>query len=361
MSNRIPQRDVEAGIVRHGEYGYTSVEGCLMTSMRCATRRRALAGAIAVGLGLLSWAVIAADAPDVRPFLSRLKSMAHGYHSDAEWNEVFRQLNALTAEAEAAEAWTALVDLALARASALGDMLNRPREALAVLQDARVRYRDHAGTNMRRLYAREAELLASLGDEQGIGRLIAEFRASPFYDPEAFRYSGGQGRDVPLQIVRPRPRGDDSITITAMEAFRKQALTAPGRLFPTFEVIDQTGRTVRSSDLRGRIVLLDFWMPESVVWRRNVPNLLKVYRDFHARGFEIVGLCLSRSPARVEAFLSEQRLPWIVVVGNESVAAQVGLFGELGNFLLDANGVIVARNLSGADLSSAVEQATGRK
>ena len=332
-----------------------------MISMRYAARRQVLAGVIAVGLSLLSWGATAASEPDIRPFLSQLQSMGHGYHSDAEWNEVFRQLNALTAEAESAEAWTTLVDLALARATALGDMLRRPREALAVLRDARVQYRDRACPNMRRIYAKEAELLSNMGDEQGISRLIAEFRVSPFYDPGAFRYSGGQGREVPLQIVRPHARGDDSITITTMEKYRRQALSALGRLFPAFEAIDHTGRTILLSDLRGRIVLIDFWIPESVVWRRNLPNLLRVYRDFHARGFEVVGLCLSRNPGGIEAFLSEQRLPWIVIVGNEDVAAKVGLFGELGNFLLDAHGVIVARNLTGADLSSAVEQAVGRK
>lgn len=77
-----------------------------MISMRYAARRQVLAGVIAVGLSLLSWGATAASEPDIRPFLSQLQSMGHGYHSDAEWNEVFRQLNALTAEAESAEAWT---------------------------------------------------------------------------------------------------------------------------------------------------------------------------------------------------------------------------------------------------------------
>jgi len=297
--------------------------------------------------------------PDIRPLLSRMESMGHGYQTEQEWADLFQQINALTAEAEQAGAWPAIVDLALARAMVLGDMLHRYREALAVLQDARGRYRDRACPNMPRVYAREAEVLANLGDEQAIVRLIVEFRKSPFYDPEAFRYSGGQGRDVPLQVTRPQARGDDSLTIMTMEMYRKRARTAPGRLFPDFQLVDREGRPVRLADYRGRIVLIDFWLPDALVWRRELPNLQYVHRRLRAQGFEIIGICQSRDAAAVDGFLRGARLPWPVVMGDYALAGKLGLFGELGSYLLDRNGVVLARNLAGADLLAVVEQALG--
>ncbi|HOW98325.1 MAG TPA: TlpA disulfide reductase family protein [Kiritimatiellia bacterium] len=296
---------------------------------------------------------------DLNRILSRLQSMGHGYYSAAEWQDVFQQIDEVTDRATRAGAWETLVELNAIKAMVLSDMRGAHDQALKVVRAARKRLARHKPKNMARLYVREAAVLSKLGDEAAIGRLIDEFRASEFFDPEQYAYSVQDGRDTPMAIVRPNPKGSDSISITAMEKYRQQARFAAGRPFPEFEGLTPDGRRVSLSDLRGKVVLVDLWFRGSLPWQREVPNLVRLYQEYQPRGFEILGVNLERNPGGLAEFLAGKGITWTQIVGPTDLPRQLGVFGDTARFLLDPNGRIIGRDLKGSDLSASIRQALG--
>ncbi|MFH0953894.1 MAG: TlpA disulfide reductase family protein [Verrucomicrobiota bacterium] len=298
-------------------------------------------------------------APEMKALLSRLESMGHGYHSDAEWQVLFGEIGRLAQNARQAGDWNALVDVTVIEAMVYSDMRGDHKKAVSILEKARKEFAGTKASNMPKVYVREAEVYSRLGDEAAISRLISEFRASRFYDPENYSYSGGLGRDVPLKIVRPSGRGDDSVSVSAMEMYRNQARFAGGRAFPDFEAVTSQGAPLRLSDYRGKVVLLDFWLMGWEPWKRNLGTLGQAYRRYGASGFEIIGINLDPAPSGLNEFLQAYNMTWPQVVGDKALPRKLGIFGEATSFLVDRDGMIIGRDLKGADLVAAVKRALG--
>jgi peroxiredoxin len=295
---------------------------------------------------------------DINALLSRLQAMGHGYHTEAEWNELFRHMDELTAQAKRAGESDSLVEITVIRAMVYSDMLGQHRQALNILEDTKREFGPRGLPSLRRAYVTEAKVYAALGDEAAIGALIGEFKRSSLYDPQRYGYSAGEGRDTPLTIVRPGARGGNSTTVTAMEKYRTQARFAPGRVFPDFELRDRGGARRNLSDYRGKVVLVDFWMPGWTPWQRELPGLAQAYRKYQSYGFEIVGVNLSAGGASDE-FLRANRMTWPQATADATVTKRLGIFGEVTSFLLDKDGMIVGRDLRGADLVQAIRRSLG--
>ena len=296
---------------------------------------------------------------ETKALLSKLQSMGHGYHTRAEWDELLAQLDNLETRGQKDRDWDTVVEVNVIKAMVYSDMLGDHRKALSILHDTKRRYRDQILPTVRKVYVREAEVYSKIGDEAAISRLIKEYKASPLYDPQPYTYSGGQGRDVPLTVVRPNERGDNSLSVTAMETYRMQARFAPGNAFPDFQGADQNGKPVSLSDMKGKVVLIDFWMPNWEPWKRETPNLVGLYRSYGSRGFEIVGFNVAPAVAVSKDFMRAYKITWPQVTADPALFRKLGIFGEATSFLVDRNGTIVGRDLKGSDLVDAVKRTLG--
>lgn len=305
-------------------------------------------------------ALASSNMDELNELVARVQSMSHGYFAASEWTRLLGDLDVLSARAEQAHDWQTVLEARLLKATVLDDLLNDPERSLAVVQQTRQKLKSVAPVpGYGRLYVREAQIYGKLGDEAAIGRLIEEFKRSPFYDPQPYSFTGGQGRDVPLVLTRPRGRGDDSLTVTAMEVARQRARSAAGRAFPDFEMRDTQGRLIRSADCRGKVVLVDFWIPSWTPWQRDLPRLVRLYNELQQHGFEIIGISLERNAVDFEGYLQRNGMTWPQVVGDMTLARRLGIFGDATNYLLDQNGRVIGRNLRGADLTQAVRAAMG--
>jgi peroxiredoxin len=296
---------------------------------------------------------------ETKALLSKLQSMGHGYRTRAEWDELFAQLDNLETRAQQDRDWDTVVEVNVIKAMVYSDMLGDHQKAVAILQDTKRRYRDQILPAVRKVYIREAEVYSKIGDEAAISRLIKEYKASPLYDPQPYAYWGGQGRDVPLTVVRPNERGDSSLSVTAMETYRMQARFAPGNAFPDFHGADQNGKPVSLSDVKGKVVLFDFWMPNWDPWKREAPNLAGLYRSYSSRGFEIIGFNVAPAAAVSKDFVRAYSMTWPQVTVDPALFRKLGIFGEATSFLIDRDGIIVGRALKGSELVNAVKRTLG--
>ncbi len=296
---------------------------------------------------------------ELAPVLSRLQTLSHSTHSQTEWDQAMQALEAVDAKAAAAGQLDLVVQSRAIKAMALADMKRDPRAALDVIERTKQQYGNHKLPAMRRIFMQEADYYGRLGDADGARRAIAEFQQNPNFDPEQYSVELLEGRDTPMRITRPFAKGSDSISVTAMEVARERAQFAPGNLFPDLQWRTDDGRTQSIRSLQGKVVLVDFWHQNWTPWSRDLVNLQRTYAAYNGLGFEIVGVALDRDASAARAFAGQHRMIWPLVYGETELPKQLRLFGESANFLVDQNGVIIARNVRGSDLTALLQKALG--
>jgi thiol-disulfide isomerase/thioredoxin len=131
-------------------------------------------------------------------------------------------------------------------------------------------------------------------------------------------------------------------------------LTGVGRAAPIFTQTDTKGKPVSLLSLKGQYVLVDFWASWCGPCRAENPNVLKSYRAYHSKGFTVLGVSLDgEKHAWLEA-IKKDGLPWMQVSDlkgwKNSAAVMYGIEGIPMNYLLDKDGIIVAKGLRGDDL-----------
>ena len=137
-----------------------------------------------------------------------------------------------------------------------------------------------------------------------------------------------------------------------------------GDSFVDFEMRDTNGQLRRLSDLKGKTVLLEFWASGCMPCREENPNLVKTYERFHPQGFEIFAVSIDKDKDRWLKAIEEDSLPWHHVCdfqGSHNTASLIyGINGIPDNFLINEEGIIVARNLRG-DLNQKLSEVMGKE
>ena len=136
---------------------------------------------------------------------------------------------------------------------------------------------------------------------------------------------------------------------------------AIGAIAPDLEFPDPDGKMRKLSDLRGKVVLLDFWASWCGPCRRENPNVTRIYSQYHDKGFEVFSVSLDSDAASWKRAIEADKLVWPNHVSDlkkwqSQAAAMYGVRSIPSTFLLDKEGRIVQRDLRGADLERAVKQ-----
>lgn len=85
---------------------------------------------------------------------------------------------------------------------------------------------------------------------------------------------------------------------------------APGSPAPEFELTTPDGKKLALKDLRGHIVLIDFWASWCGPCMDEMPNVKAIYEKYHDRGLEIVGVSMDNNKANWERAIERAGLVW---------------------------------------------------
>ncbi len=138
----------------------------------------------------------------------------------------------------------------------------------------------------------------------------------------------------------------------------------PGEVFPEWEMETIDGGPLSLEDLRGKIVLVDVWATWCPPCRAELPELRALYARHRAAGFEIVGISIDAQRSTLQRFLQREQVSWPQLhdglAWETPIVMRYGVLSIPTNYLLDAEGRVLARNVRGAALERAVERALTR-
>lgn len=136
--------------------------------------------------------------------------------------------------------------------------------------------------------------------------------------------------------------------------------TSLGQVAPDFELNKANGKSIALSSLKNKYVFVDFWASWCMPCRAENPNLVKAYKQFKGKDFEILGVSLDDKKQDWMQAIKKDKLTWIHVSDlkgwESSVVPLYGIRGIPANFLLDHEGKILARDLHGDQLQKKLEE-----
>jgi len=125
---------------------------------------------------------------------------------------------------------------------------------------------------------------------------------------------------------------------------------------PDFTLQDMAGKKVRLADLKGRVVLIEFWATWCPPCRAEIPAIERLHTQYGDKGLTVLAVAMDEGGwDGVKAFATERKITYTVLRGTEDVSAKYMVRLIPATFLVDKQGVIRKQFMGGGG-SEAVEQ-----
>ena len=134
---------------------------------------------------------------------------------------------------------------------------------------------------------------------------------------------------------------------------------------PKFLLPDTNAEMIGYESFKGKFVLLEFWASWCAPCRKENPNVVALYDEFHDKGLNIIGVSLDKEgdANKWKDAITADKLTWTQISNlqywNEPIAKKYNVKSIPATFILDASGKIVAKDLRGEELRAKVIELLG--
>ncbi len=133
---------------------------------------------------------------------------------------------------------------------------------------------------------------------------------------------------------------------------------------PEIVMEDKNGKKMALSDLRGKVVLIDFWASWCAPCRQENPNVVAMYEKYKSKGFTVFSVSLDQDKDAWLKAIAADNLSWPNHVSelngwNSSAAVAYGVNAIPAAFLIDGDGKVIGRNLRGPQLEQKLKEVLG--
>ncbi len=145
----------------------------------------------------------------------------------------------------------------------------------------------------------------------------------------------------------------------------KNSKYGQGDMAPDIVMNDPDGNERKLSDLRGTVVLLDFWASWCGPCRRENPSVVRAYEKYKDQGFEVFSVSLDSDASRWRKAIEQDQLTWPNHVSDlqgwrNGAARAYGISSIPHTMLIDRDGAILATHLRGSGVESALRGVFGK-
>ena len=127
-----------------------------------------------------------------------------------------------------------------------------------------------------------------------------------------------------------------------------------GHNAPDFTTTGLNGKPVKLSDYKGKYVMLDFWASWCGPCRAENPNVVKMYKEYHDKGLNILGISLDVEKKDWQQAINADKLTWNHASDLQRFDGPTEKLYHIeaipSNFIIDPTGKIVAKNITGTEL-----------
>ena len=136
-----------------------------------------------------------------------------------------------------------------------------------------------------------------------------------------------------------------------------------GSLAPDFTAPNPEGKSISLKQSLGKVTIVDFWASWCKPCRAENPNVVALYAKYHAKGLNILSVSLDKEASAWKAAIAKDKLTWNHVSNlkefEDPIALQYGINAIPSIYILDAKGVIIAKDLRGEELNAKIASLLG--
>ena len=143
-----------------------------------------------------------------------------------------------------------------------------------------------------------------------------------------------------------------AVVVAGAVMFAAFAIWSAKPAAPQVTFVSLQGEKITTADLRGKVVLVNFWATDCAICVKEMPDIVATYNKYRAQGFETIAVAMKHDPPNyVLNYTEKNKLPFTVAL--DPMGALARAFGEVKltptTFIIDKQGKMVMRILGEPD------------
>lgn len=131
------------------------------------------------------------------------------------------------------------------------------------------------------------------------------------------------------------------LLLACVSMFMLTSVYAESAMAPNFTLKSRSGKNIKLSELRGRVVMINFWASWCGPCRREMPVLEKLYKKYKSLGFVILGVNVDDKPEQAEYFLKQVKISFPILFDRDKkISEKYAVTAMPSSFFIDRDGIL---------------------